>query len=85
VAGCSPRMGKLTSTPVRYELQFVASNDCRGSVLATSRDNAIEMAARGQKSGLWRAERITYGQNVELEGDALQKEIACRLPWTELS
>jgi hypothetical protein len=63
----------------RREVHFVASNNCRGSVLATSRENAIELAARGKESGVWRAERITYGLNVELEGDALDKEIASRL------
>jgi hypothetical protein len=69
----------MTSMTIRRELHFVASNNCQGSLLATSRDNAVELAARGQESGVWRAERITYGQNVELEGDALQKEIACHL------
>lgn len=64
---------------VRREVHFVVANNCRGSLLATSRDHAVELATRGQESGVWRAERITYGQNIELEGDALQKEIACRL------
>jgi hypothetical protein len=64
------------SIPICHLLHIVYADGSAGLRMEPDLPAALAEAAEAERAGLWRAEQVTLGRDIVLEGDALQRELS---------